>query len=200
MAQEKPTSIRVLQSNKKKSRSPVIYIMIGIIAGVFVSISLFLFLSQPYSSDPTSVESKSNQDQEFDQVLMTNSSAHDQAVSDQQEQTDPMSHDGFEQPKENELSNIFKPAPHKEAVPNPQRVSPFDAQLTGEQVVPKQQAVAKPVQPKLQVVQQKPATQTKVVQAKPAEVNKAPVEQEADVEPPKASVDIKITRSPFAVN
>ncbi|HID0233160.1 TPA: hypothetical protein ACXAWC_002101, partial [Acinetobacter baumannii] len=26
MAQEKPTSIRVLQSNKKKSRSPVIYI------------------------------------------------------------------------------------------------------------------------------------------------------------------------------
>ncbi len=85
---------------------------------------------------------------------MTNSSAHDQAVSDQQEQTDPMSHDGFEQPKENELSNIFKPAPHKEAAPNPQRVSPFDAQLTGEQVVPKQQAVAKPVQPKLQVVQQ----------------------------------------------
>ncbi len=125
---------------------------------------------------------------------MTNSSADDQAVSDQQEQTDPMSHDGFEQPKENELSNIFKPAPHKEAAPNPQRVSPFDAQLTGEQVVPK------PVQPKLQVVQQKPATQTKVVQAKPAEVNKAPVEQEADVEPPKASVDIKITRSPFAVN
>ena len=33
MAQEKPTSIRVLQSNKK-SRSPVIYIIIGIIAGV----------------------------------------------------------------------------------------------------------------------------------------------------------------------
>lgn len=91
----------------KKSRSPVIYIIIGIIAGVFVSISLFLFLSQPYSSDPTSVESKSNQDQELDQVLMTNSSAHDQAVSDQQEQTDPMSHDGFEQPKENELSNIL---------------------------------------------------------------------------------------------
>ncbi|MCP8592615.1 hypothetical protein NMF05_19395, partial [Acinetobacter baumannii] len=53
MAQEKPTSIRVLQSNKKKSRSPVIYIIIGIIAGVFVSISLFLFASQPYSSDPT---------------------------------------------------------------------------------------------------------------------------------------------------
>ncbi len=56
MAQEKPTSIRVLQSNKKKSRSPVIYIIIGIIAGVFVSISLFLFLSQPYSSEPTIVE------------------------------------------------------------------------------------------------------------------------------------------------
>ena len=98
MAQEKPTSIRVLQSNKKVEITRNLYHH-WYYCRCFVSISLFLFLSQPYSSDPTSVESKSNQDQELDQVLMTNSSAHDQAVSDQQEQTDPMSHDGFEQPK-----------------------------------------------------------------------------------------------------
>ncbi|PSE45940.1 hypothetical protein C7G91_11830 [Acinetobacter nosocomialis] len=199
MAQEKPTSIRVLQSNKKKSRSPVIYIIIGIIAGVFVSISLFLFLSQPYSSDPTTVESKSNQDQERDPVLMTNSSTHGQDTVDQQEQADPMSHDGFEQPKENELSGIFKPAPHKNAAPTQQRVSPFDAQLTGERVAPKQQVVAKPTQP-IQPAQQKPIAQPKVVQAKPAEAKKVPVEPEAEAETPKASVDIKVTRSPFAVN
>ncbi|MDQ9028015.1 hypothetical protein [Acinetobacter nosocomialis] len=199
MAQEKPTSIRVLQSNKKKSRSPVIYIIIGIIAGVFVSISLFLFLSQPYSSDPTTVESKSNQDQERDPVLMTNSSTHGQVAVDQQEQADPMSHDGFEQPKENELSGIFKPAPHKNAAPTQQRVSPFDAQLTGERVIPKQQVVAKPTQP-IQPAQQKPIAQPKVVQAKPAEAKKVPVEPEAEAETPKASVDIKVTRSPFAVN
>ncbi|MBR7717209.1 hypothetical protein [Acinetobacter nosocomialis] len=199
MAQEKPTSIRVLQSNKKKSRSPVIYIIIGIIAGVFVSISLFLFLSQPYSSDPTTVESKSNQDQERDPVLMTNSSTHGQVAVDQQEQADPMSHDGFEQPKENELSGIFKPAPHKNAAPTQQRVSPFDAQLTGERVAPKQQVVAKPTQP-IQPAQQKPIAQPKVVQAKPAEAKKVPVEPEAEAETPKASVDIKVTRSPFAVN
>ncbi|MFH3940055.1 hypothetical protein ACJBLD_12610 [Acinetobacter nosocomialis] len=199
MAQEKPTSIRVLQSNKKKSRSPVIYIIIGIIAGVFVSISLFLFLSQPYSSDPTTVESKSNQDQERDPVLMTNSSTHGQVTVDQQEQADPMSHDGFKQPKENELSGIFKPAPHENAAPTQQRVSPFDAQLTGERVAPKQQVVAKPTQP-IQPAQQKPIAQPKVVQAKPAEAKKVPVEPEAEAETPKASVDIKVTRSPFAVN
>jgi len=199
MAQEKPTSIRVLQSNKKKSRSPVNYIIIGIIAGVFVSISLFLFLSQPYSSDPTTVESKSNQDQERDPVLMTNSSTHGQVTVDQQEQADPMSHDGFEQPKENELSGIFKPAPHKNAAPTQQRVSPFDAQLTGERVAPKQQVVAKPTQ-QIQPAQQKPIAQPKVVQAKPAEAKKVPVEPEAEAETPKASVDIKVTRSPFAVN
>ena len=200
MAQEKPTSIRVLQSNKKKSRSPVIYIIIGIIAGVFVSISLFLFLSQPYSSEPTIVENKSTQDQERDPVLMTNSSTHEQATNGQQEQTDPMSHDGFEQPKENELSSIFKPAPHKNVAPTTQqRVSPFDAQLTGARVAPKQQVVAKPTQP-IQSAQQKSIAQPKVVQAKPAEAKQAPAEPEAEVESPKASVDIKVTRSPFAVN
>ena len=200
MAQEKPTSIRVLQSNKKKSRSPVIYIIIGIIAGVFVSISLFLFLSQPYSSEPTIVENKSTQDQERDPVLMTSSSTHEQATNGQQEQTDPMSHDGFEQPKENELSSIFKPAPHKNVAPTTQqRVSPFDAQLTGERVAPKQQVVAKPTQP-IQSAQQKSIAQPKVVQAKPAEAKQAPAEPEAEVESPKASVDIKVTRSPFAVN
>ncbi|MEN8406284.1 hypothetical protein [Acinetobacter seifertii] len=200
MAQEKPTSIRVLQSNKKKSRSPVIYIIIGIIAGVFVSISLFLFLSQPYSSEPTIVENKSTQDQERDPVLMTSSSTHEQATNGQQEQTDPMSHDGFEQPKENELSSIFKPAPHKNVAPTTQqRVSPFDAQLTGERVTPKQQVVAKPTQP-IQPAQQKSIAQPKVVQAKPAEAKQAPAEPEAEVESPKASVDIKVTRSPFAVN
>ncbi len=200
MAQEKPTSIRVLQSNKKKSRSPVIYIIIGIIAGVFVSISLFLFLSQPYSSEPTIVENKSTQDQERDPVLMTSSSTHEQATNSQQEQTDPMSHDGFEQPKENELSSIFKPAPHKNVAPTTQqRVSPFDAQLTGERVTPKQQVVAKPTQP-IQPAQQKSIAQPKVVQAKPAEAKQAPAEPEAEAETPKASVDIKVTRSPFAVN
>ncbi|WP_336168765.1 hypothetical protein [Acinetobacter sp. 161(2023)] len=199
MAQEKPTSIRVLQSNKKKPKSPILYIVIGVIAGVFVSISLFLFLSQPYSSDPTTVENKSNQDQEHDQVLMSNSSVHGQAAADQQEQADPVSHDGFDQPKENELSGIFKPAPHKNTTPNQQRVSPFDAQLTGERVAPKQQVVVNSTQP-IQPAQKKTITQPKVAQVKPAEANKAQVEPEAEIEPPKASVDIKITRSPFAVN
>lgn len=207
MAQEKPTSIRVLQSNKKKPKSPILYIVIGVIAGVFVSISLFLFLSQPHSSESTAIESKSTEEQILNQETAHSSDEQNQVAVSQDNETDSMSRDGFEQPKDNELSNIFKPAQHKPATVNQQRVSPFDEQLTGEkkvQVVPQlQTGVAKTAQPKVQPAQQKPVTKTpqqQVAQAKPVVENKAPAEPEAEVEPPKASVDIKITRSPFAVN
>lgn len=207
MAQEKPTSIRVLQSNKKKPKSPILYIVIGVIAGVFVSISLFLFLSQPHSSESTAIESKSTEEQILNQETTHSSDEQNQIAVSQDNETDSMSPDGFEQPKDNELSNIFKPAQHKPATVNQQRVSPFDEQLTGEkkvQVVPQlQTGAAKMAQPKVQPAQQKPVSKTPqqhVAQAKPVVENKAPVEPEAEVEPPKASVDIKITRSPFAVN
>lgn len=207
MAQEKPTSIRVLQSNKKKPKSPVLYIVIGVIAGVFVSISLFLFLSQPNSPESTAIESKSTEEQILNQDAAVHSSdEQNQVVVSQDNETDSMSRDGFEQPKDNELSNIFKPAPHKAIATNEQRVSPFDEQLTGEkkvQVMPQlQTSIPKTTQPKVQPAQQKTVgkPQQQVVQAKPVVESKAPAEPEPEVEPPKASVDIKITRSPFAVN
>ena len=207
MAEEKPTSIRVLQSNKKKPKSPILYIVIGVIAGVFVSISLFLFLSQPYSSESAAIESKSTEEQILNQETAHSSDEQNQVAVSQDNETDSMSRDGFEQPKDNELSNIFKPAQHKPATVNQQRVSPFDEQLTGEkkvQVVPQlQMGAAKTAQPKVQPAQQKPVSkpqQQQAAQAKPIVENKAPAEPEAEVEPPKASVDIKITRSPFAVN
>lgn len=207
MAQEKPTSIRVLQSNKKKPKSPILYIVIGVIAGVFVSISLFLFLSQPHSSESTAIESKSTEEQILNQETTHSSDEQNQVAVSQDNETDSMSRDGFEQPKDNELSNIFKPAQHKPATVNQQRVSPFDEQLTGEkkvQVMPQPQTgVAKMTQLKVQPAQQKPVSkpqQQQAAQAKPVVENKAPAEPEAEVEPPKASVDIKITRSPFAVN
>ncbi|MEB7642195.1 hypothetical protein [Acinetobacter pittii] len=207
MAQEKPTSIRVLQSNKKKPKSPILYIVIGVIAGVFVSISLFLFLSQPNSPESTAIESKSTEEQVLNQDVVHSSDEQNQVAVSQDNETDSMSRDGFEQPKDNELSNIFKPVPHKAVATNEQRVSPFDEQLTGEkkvQVVPQLQTSAtKAAQPKIQPAQQKPVSkpqQQQVVQAKPVVESKAPAEPEPEVEPPKASVDIKITRSPFAVN
>lgn len=206
MAQEKPTSIRVLQSNKKKPKSPILYIVIGVIAGVFVSISLFLFLSQPYSSESAAIESKSTEEQILNQETVHSSDEQNQVAVSQDNETDSMSRDGFEQPKDNELSNIFKPAQHKPATVNQQRVSPFDEQLTGEkkvQVVPQLQTgtIPKAAQPKVQPAQQKTVSKPQqVAQTKPVVENKAPAEQEAEVEPPKASVDIKITRSPFAVN
>ena len=205
MAQEKPTSIRVLQSNKKKPKSPILYIVIGVIAGVFVSISLFLFLSQPHSSESTAIESKSTEEQILNQETAHSSDEQNQVAVSQDNETDSMSRDGFEQPKDNELSNIFKPAQHKPDTVNEQRVSPFDEQLTGEkkvQVVPQlQTGAAKMTQLKVQPAQQKTVSKPQqVVQTKPVVDHKAPAEPEAEVEPPKASVDIKITRSPFAVN
>lgn len=206
MAQEKPTSIRVLQSNKKKPKSPILYIVIGVIAGVFVSISLFLFLSQPHSSESAAIESKSTEEQTLNQETVHSSDEQNQVAVSQDNETDSMSRDGFEQPKDNELSSIFKPVPHKPATVNQQRVSPFDEQLTGEkkvQVLPQLQTgtVPKVTQPKVQPAQQKTVSKPQqVAQTKPVVENKAPAEPEAEVEPPKASVDIKITRSPFAVN
>ncbi|EOQ62656.1 hypothetical protein F935_01745 [Acinetobacter calcoaceticus ANC 3811] len=205
MAQEKPTSIRVLQSNKKKPKSPILYIVIGVIAGVFVSISLFLFLSQPHSSESTAIESKSTEEQILNQETAHSAEEQNQVAVSQDNETDSMSRDGFEQPKDNELSNIFKPAQHKPTTVNQQRVSPFDEQLTGEkkgQPVPQlQTGVAKMTQPKVQPAQQKTVSKPQqVAQTKPVVENKAPAEPETEVEPPKATVDIKITRSPFAVN
>lgn len=205
MAQEKPTSIRVLQSNKKKPKSPILYIVIGVIAGVFVSISLFLFLSQPHSSESTAIESKSTEEQILNQETAHSSDEQNQVAVSQDNETDSMSRDGFEQPKDNELSNIFKPAQHKPATVNQQRVSPFDEQLTGEkkvQVVPQLQTgtIPKAAQPKVQPAQKTVSKPQQVAQTKPVVENKAPAEPEVEVEPPKASVDIKITRSPFAVN
>lgn len=206
MAQEKPTSIRVLQSNKKKPKSPILYIVIGVIAGVFVSISLFLFLSQPYSSESAAIESKSTEEQTLNQETVHSSDEQNQVAVSQDNETDSMSRDGFEQPKDNELSSIFKPVPHKAVTTNEQRVSPFDEQLTGEkkvQPVPQLQTgtIPKATQPKVQPAQQKTVSKPQqVAQTKPVVENKAPAEPEAEVEPPKASVDIKITRSPFAVN
>ncbi|MNP66441.1 hypothetical protein D3C76_1621520 [compost metagenome] len=61
--------------------------------------------------------------------------------------------------------------------------------------------IPKATQPKVQPAQQKTVSKPQqVAQTKPVVENKAPAEPEAEVEPPKASVDIKITRSPFAVN
>ncbi|WP_336039567.1 hypothetical protein [Acinetobacter calcoaceticus] len=206
MAQEKPTSIRVLQSNKKKPKSPILYIVIGVIAGVFVSISLFLFLSQPYSSESTAIENKSTEEQILNQETAHSADEQNQVAVSQDNETDSMSRDGFEQPKDNELSSIFKPVPHKSATTNEQRVSPFDEQLTGEKKVqpaPQLQTgtIPKSAQAKVQPTQQKPVIKPQqVAQTKPVVENKAPAESEAEIEPPKASVDIKITRSPFAVN
>ncbi len=181
--------------------------MIGVIAGVFVSISLFLFLSQPNSPESAAIESKSTEEQILNQDAVHSSDEQNQVVVSQDNETDSMSRDGFEKPKDNELSNIFKPVPHKAVATNEQRVSPFDEQLTGEkkvQIVPQlQTGTAKATQPKIQPTQQKPVSkpqQQQVAQAKPVVESKAPAEPEPEVEPPKASVDIKITRSPFAVN
>lgn len=185
MAQEKPTSIRVLQSNKKKPKSPVLYIVIGVIAGVFVSISLFLFLSQPNSPESAAIESKSTEEQILNQDAVHSSDEQNQVAVSQDNETDSMSRDGFEQPKDNELSNIFKPVPHKTVATNEQRVSPFDEQLTGEkkvQVVPQlQTGAAKAAQPKIQPAQQKPVSkpqQQQVAQAKPVVESQAPAEPE----------------------
>ncbi|MDM8147337.1 hypothetical protein, partial [Priestia megaterium] len=146
--------------------------------------------------ESAAIENKSTEEQVLNQETAHSADEQNQVAANQDNETDSMSRDGFEQPKDNELSNIFKPVPHKAATTNEQRVSPFDEQLTGEkkvQVVPQlQTGAAKAAQPKVQPAQQKTVSKPQqVAQTKPIAENKAPAEPEAEVEPPKASVDIK---------
>ena len=58
MSQERATSLRILQTNKKKDLSPVVYLLIGFFSGViFTALLLFVFSSVQSSEyvEPTQV-------------------------------------------------------------------------------------------------------------------------------------------------
>lgn len=193
MAQDKPTSIRILQSHKKKTLSPALLVMSGFLAGILVSISGFIIFlkssnntseNNPIRVESTAVDDKTETAQQTPNVEHTTNHAHAEHVVIQHETDDD---EAIQQPKDSDLSKLFQHAPVAAAVP---RVSPFEVTKTPSPA-------------------QKPVSTAKVVnQPKVSDPKKSTVQAEKNtvaqpeaekIESPKASVEIAVTRKPFEV-
>ena len=186
MTQEKPTSVRILTSIKRKKRSSILYAIGGFFAGVFVTVTLGLayFFTQQNDnslqvSQSSTVETKpSEQDKvathESDAVLQ----AHQQESTDKvQAEDEAETLAEFLQPNEDELSKAFtRPTPPLAAAPSI-KVAPQKPQIKTE----KKQATAaqRPAEPQKQDTEQ-------VIKAEP--------HVEVADESPVGSVQTTITR------
>lgn len=198
MANEKQTSLRILQSNKPKSPSPLLYSLGGFVAGVVVTGLAgyaYFYAGQPSttlaestqamaapavtpSELPTELEELKNQ--------MTDRSDSFEELEDVQTEH-PVE---FQQPNDGDLSKIFAHQPAKVAAqpaPNQARVAPnFPQEMAG---APAATAKQPPVQKAVPV----PA---KAVPAKPAAPVVVPMAAVEPEETPQASVQISVIRKP----
>lgn len=199
MTQERTTSLRILQTNKKKTLSPVIYIMIGFISGIiFTSLIFFVFAM---GSNPTDTAMpQQEQTIEENPTVLPNSKTPtqntDEVATIEHETTEPVEENNIAQPGSNDLSKFFQRTP---AAPSPsaQQTSPF---ANGPNAKPQQKVVpVKSPQEKNETVPVMTNKTVKPVAPQPAKAAQIK-EPEAEVEAPEATVQIKVTQKPFAVN
>lgn len=201
MTQERATSLRILQTNKKKTLSPVIYILIGFISGViFTSLIFFVFVMGSNSADIAMPQQQ--QAIEENPTVLPNAKATtqntDEVATIQHETTEPVEENNIAQPGSNDLSKFFQRTPPAAApAPSGQQVSPFANEPNAK--TPQKVAPAKSPQGKNEPA---PAVTNKTVKpTSPQPAKAAPTkEPEAEVEAPEATVQIKVTQKPFAVN
>lgn len=194
MIQERPTALRILQTSKKKDVWPALYLLIGFFAGILFSLCLFLVFFQQASPD------ESEMVQTNEPVVPLTPATKEQLPSSHtpevhhQANTEIVEDSNFAQPQSSELTKFFQHTAKPAAAPE-HRVSPF-ANEPGVQAV-------QPANPKVnpQKTTQPAASHPSVkpVSALPAKaIIPVPVETEAAA--PQASVQIKVTQKPFAVN
>ncbi|UTO18690.1 hypothetical protein NGC85_12185 [Acinetobacter sp. Z1] len=198
MTQERTTSLRILQPHKKKTLSPVIYIIIGFISGIiFTSLIFFVFAM---SSNPTDTAMpQQEQAREENPTVLPNSKTPtqntDEIATIQHETTEPVEENNIAQPGSNDLSKFFQRTPA--AAPSAQQTSPFANEPNAK---PQQKVI--PVKSPQEKNETAPVVTNKTV--KPATPQPAKAAQmkepEAEVEAPEATVQIKVTQKPFAVN
>ncbi|ENW92885.1 MULTISPECIES: hypothetical protein [Acinetobacter] len=200
MTQERATSLRILQTNKKKTLSPVIYILIGFISGViFTSLIFFVFVMGSNSADTAMPQQQ--QAIEENPTVLPNAKATaqntDEVATIQHETTEPVEENNIAQPGSNDLSKFFQRTPPAAPAPSGQQVSPFANEPNAK--TPQKVAPVKSPQGKNEPV---PAVINKTVKpTSPQPAKAAPTkEPEAEVEAPEATVQIKVTQKPFAVN
>ncbi|ENU92870.1 hypothetical protein F971_01857 [Acinetobacter vivianii] len=191
MSQERTTSLRILQTNKKKTLSPVIYLLIGFISGIILTTLFFFMLSTGTGSSSEYIEP--TQVVEENTTVLPGAKQTTQttevAAPVQDESAESEEDSNFTQPGSNDLNKFFQrtPPPAQTA----QHASPFANEPNAKAAQPV--APAKAAHPKSEAV---PAKVVKPA-AQPAKVV-APKEPEAEA--PDATVQIKVTQKPFAVN
>ncbi len=189
MAQDKPTSIRILQSHKKKTLSPAILVLGGFLAGILVSIFGFLFFiksSNINENTNLSLNATSAADHtEATQQPINAEHTTDHSHSKQEHTLAPHEADddeAIQQPKDSDLSKLFQHAPAAA------RVSPFEvtkAPTPAQKPMPTVKAAAQSIaiEPKNNAIQ----------------MDKNSIAPSEKVESPRASVEIEVTRKPFEV-
>ena len=198
MANEKQTSLRILQSNKPKSPSPLLYSLGGFVAGVVVTgLAGYAYF---YAGQPSTTLAESTQAmaapaatpselpaelEELKNQMTDHSGSFDELEDVQAEH--PVE---FQQPNDGDLSKIFAHQPAKVAAqpaPNQARVAPNFPQdiASAPAATAKQPPAPKPAPAPAKAGPAKPAA--------PVVVPMAAVEPE---ETPQASVQISVTRKP----
>ena len=195
MIQERPTSLRILQTNKKKSLSPVIYVFVGFILGIISSLFIFFVLFQTQSNTLT----ESPEQIEELSIQAPNTQTSTENINNvieltQNENTESDEDSNFAQPQSSDLNKFFQHSTTTSADPA-HRSSPFANELNGNKPAPT--AIAKPAQQK-NIATTGP-DKTKKVEAEPKKVT-TPKEAEPEAEAPQASVQINVTQRPFTVN
>ncbi|EPF79658.1 hypothetical protein GCM10025882_19690 [Acinetobacter gyllenbergii] len=199
MTQERTTSLRILQTNKKKTLSPVIYLLIGFLSGIIVAALFFFIFASDVNNSAPSVPQTIEETETVQTATKATVQNNEVEVNtpNHHETTESVEDNNFAQPGSNDLNKFFQRTPPPAApAPNGQHVSPFANEpntkpttVTSVKVPhsknetiapPTNKVVAKPVPPA-----------TKPAPAKTAE---------AEVEAPEATVQIKVTQKPFAVN
>lgn len=199
MTQERTTSLRILQTNKKKTLSPVIYLLIGFLSGIIFA-ALFFFIFASESSNPAPSMQQTVEETETVQTATkatVQSNEMEGTSPNHHETTESVEDNNFAQPGSNDLNKFFQRTPPPAApAANGQHVSPFANEpnakpttVTSVKVPHSKNETAAPATNKVVAKPAPPAT--KAAPAKAAEV---------EAEAPEATVQIKVTQKPFAVN
>lgn len=202
MSQERTTSLRILQTNKKKNLSPVVYLLIGFFSGViFTALLLFVFSSVQSSEyveptqvveQPTAIAAEAKPNVQVQATADTAPAQHEMTAT--QDDTAAVQDDtDIAQPGSNELNKFFQRAPATPPKQTGQQISPFANE-------PNAKAAPTAAPAKLMPAK-KEAIATATQAPKPAiQPVKATTAKEPEAVTPDATVKINVTRKPFAVN
>lgn len=102
MTQSKPTSLRILPSQKKTGLTPAVYLFIGFFSGALISgAAVYLWATQQFSSAPMLTQEQTSASATSPTDAINPSATNTDATPDS-------STDHISQPQDSELSNIFR--------------------------------------------------------------------------------------------